>query len=97
MSEGKILVAVTSAVVQMEEKLAWIIRGRTTVREGHPILQGRDHMFRPLVVDFDTPGDAPEQQETDPAGKQPTDPGKQETPPGTPPGARTVKTGAEAK
>lgn len=30
-----------------------VIEGRTTVREGHPLLKGRETLFEPLVVDYD--------------------------------------------
>jgi hypothetical protein len=53
MATGAILIATVSAVATVNGKQNWIIRGRTTAREGHPILAGREHMFRPLVVDFE--------------------------------------------
>jgi len=56
MTDGVILIATSSAVVHSQDgHRTWIHRGRTTVREGHPILQGREHMFRPLTVDYEWP------------------------------------------
>src|ERR1700744_4218097 len=58
MAEGQILIAHTSAMVLDEQgKRTWIIKGHTTAREGHPILEGREHMFRPLKVHFEWPED----------------------------------------
>lgn len=30
-----------------------IRRGKTRVRAGHPVLEGREHLFKPLTVDYD--------------------------------------------
>jgi hypothetical protein len=53
MAEGKILVATTSATFDHEGRRIWLRQGRTTAREGHPILKGRENLFKPLEVDFE--------------------------------------------
>jgi hypothetical protein len=30
-----------------------VIQSRTTVREGHPLLDGREHLFEPFTVDYE--------------------------------------------
>lgn len=30
-----------------------VVGGHTRVREGHPLLKGREHLFEPLTVDYD--------------------------------------------
>lgn len=30
-----------------------VVGGRTTVREGHPLLRGREMFFRPITVDYE--------------------------------------------
>lgn len=50
--QAEILVAATSAQIQ---GFGMITKGRTTVRRGHKILKGREHLFKPLVIDFDVP------------------------------------------
>lgn len=31
----------------------------TIVRAGHPIMKGREHLFAPLTIHYDTPADEP--------------------------------------
>lgn len=51
-----------------------MIPAGTTVRAGHPLLAGREHMFRPFAVDFEyEPPPEQEGHRTEPE----TDPGKQ--------------------
>jgi hypothetical protein len=54
MAEGKVLVAATSATFDFEGKRVWLQQGRTTAREGHPVTRGREHLWKPLAVDFET-------------------------------------------
>ena len=49
MADGMILVAVTSVLTPYAGRDVMIVAGRTTAREGHPILEGRGHLFTPLV------------------------------------------------
>lgn len=53
---AEILVARTSAVFTENGRKFRIIKGKTTARRGVKILRGREHLFVPLVLDFDTPG-----------------------------------------
>jgi len=50
---GRIFVARESFVCDYDGRRVSIVRGRTRVREGHPIMQGREHKFEPLTVDYD--------------------------------------------
>ena len=50
---GEILVAVESAVFQFEGADVVITRDVTRVRAGHPILRGREHLFRPLDAHYE--------------------------------------------
>lgn len=56
--EAEILVANTSAVFLHDGETYRIVAGRTTARRGSKLLKGREHLFRPLVVDFDMEGAA---------------------------------------
>ncbi|MFJ2719373.1 histone-like nucleoid-structuring protein Lsr2 [Streptomyces sp. NPDC087437] len=50
---GEILVATVSAAVIWDGRTVTLTAGKTTVRAGHALLDGRAHMFAPLHVDFD--------------------------------------------
>lgn len=54
MAEGAILVAAESAMFEFGGRKVFLVQGRTTVRDGHPILKGREKLFRLLAVDFET-------------------------------------------
>lgn len=54
--EAEILVAKSSAVFTHDGMRYRLISGQTTARRGSPFIQGREHLFRPLVVDFDLDG-----------------------------------------
>ncbi|MFJ1653513.1 histone-like nucleoid-structuring protein Lsr2 [Streptomyces sp. NPDC088337] len=59
---GEILVAKVSASVIHGGRTIILTAGKTTVRAGHALLTGREHMFMPLHVDYDVedsgePGD----------------------------------------
>lgn len=47
-------VAKTSAVVKLGGERHWIRKGLTVARSGHPIMDGREAMFEPLRVHYDT-------------------------------------------
>lgn len=49
-------VANTSAVVSLAGQRTWIKKGVTIVRAGHPIMDGRESLFDPVKVHFDTGG-----------------------------------------
>jgi hypothetical protein len=55
MAEGAILVAAESAMFDHDGQRVFITAGKTTAREGHPILKGREKLFRPFTVDFELP------------------------------------------
>lgn len=55
MAAGGILIALDSAFFTHEGQPVTITRGKTTVREGHPILKGRENLFGPITVDFELP------------------------------------------
>lgn len=50
---SEIYVAKQSAVLMFEGRKTFITGGRTTVREGHPILESHGGLFEPLQVTFD--------------------------------------------
>lgn len=58
MADGAILVAREGAMLEYEGRRVFLNAGKTTVREGHPILKGREHLFEPLAVDFEVEQDA---------------------------------------
>ena len=53
--EAEIFVANTSAVFTHQGATYRIVKNQTTARRGAKILDGREHMFKPLVIDFDVP------------------------------------------
>jgi hypothetical protein len=48
-----ILICVEGASFDWEGQQVTIVGGRTTVRAGHPMLAGREHLFRELTPDYD--------------------------------------------
>lgn len=72
MASGKVLVASQSFVVWEGGRMVRFRRNRTTIRDGHPLLEGNEHRFRPFKVDFDlalapkatTGGEAPVKADT---------------------------------
>jgi hypothetical protein len=36
-----------------------LVKGRTTIEEGHPIIEGREHMLEPIGIDFPAPVEKP--------------------------------------
>jgi hypothetical protein len=52
MTEGKILVAKESFVIRWEGADVVFVAGETFVEEGHPILEGREKLFRPLAAHY---------------------------------------------
>lgn len=60
---GAILVAKTSAFFRVPDgNIVRLRKGRTTIREGHPYLRGREHMFIVLKPTFDLDGIQPLQE-----------------------------------
>lgn len=47
-----------------------------TVREGHPLLEGREHYFKPFSVDYDLPAPADEKPKRTRTKKAEPDPGE---------------------
>jgi len=54
--EAEILVANSSAMIRLDDSVVRIVKGKTTARRGAKIVKGREHLFSPLVVDFEIPG-----------------------------------------
>lgn len=50
--EGKVYQAKGPFLVSVDGHQVAVQRG-TTVREGHPLLSGREHLFEPFTVDFE--------------------------------------------
>lgn len=61
MAEPGILVAKVNALLFHGDRRLTIRKGVTTIREGHPLLAGREHLFEPwsITLDYD-PNEAPE-------------------------------------
>lgn len=47
-----VVVARVSAVLHLNGQRHKIHRGRTTAHMNHPIVKGREHMWRPITVDY---------------------------------------------
>jgi hypothetical protein len=69
MADGAILIATTSALIPYEGREVMIAGGRTTVREGHPILKGREGLFKVLAPDYEV--EAPAAKPPEPPAKPP--------------------------
>lgn len=54
MAEPDIYVANRTAVFQHDGRRVRITKGQTTVRRGHPIMEGREQLFDPFTVEYDT-------------------------------------------
>jgi hypothetical protein len=54
MAQGAVLVARMSAKFTWEGQEVFLAEGRTTIREGHPILDDHAELFQPLVPTFET-------------------------------------------
>lgn len=52
-SHGTIYVARESFSTILKGEHIPVVGGRTRVREGHPLLKGREHLFEPLTVDYE--------------------------------------------
>lgn len=51
--QGQIYVAKESFSVDLNGASVPVVGDVTTVREGHPLLEGREHLFKPVVVDYE--------------------------------------------
>jgi len=54
---GELLVAKPNVNATFDYKgtPVYIVGGRTVVRQGHPVLNGHEDLFEPLVVHYDLP------------------------------------------
>lgn len=52
-TEGRIFVARESFVCDLDGVPVTVSGGTTRVREGHPLLKGREHLFEPLTVHYE--------------------------------------------
>jgi hypothetical protein len=82
MADGAILIATTSALIPYEGREVCIAGGRTTAREGHPILAGREGLFRVLVPDYEVeqPPAKPEPARKPPPPEPPAKPAPKPAP-----------------
>src|SRR5262245_50436951 len=72
-SDGAILVASRSFVLWDGGRMVRFLRGKTTIREGHRLLEGNEDRFKPFVVDFELPADPTDDElEPAPAASDPT-------------------------
>lgn len=53
MANGQIYVAKKSAILRYEGRRIVVKKDVTTVRSGHPIMDGHEDLFRPLAVVYD--------------------------------------------
>lgn len=79
MSDADLYIATDSALTRIGGKDVMIEAGQTVVRAGHPLLKGREHMFRPLTVHYDVPEEEPAQprrasRKEQPAPQKPAEP-----------------------
>lgn len=58
-ASSDVLVPKSNGLIHYEGRRVVLRAGVTTVRAGHPILSGREHLFEPLTVMFDTGEDRP--------------------------------------
>jgi hypothetical protein len=52
-AEGQIYIAKESFATEYDGVPISVVAGHTRVREGHPLLRGREHLFEPLGVDYE--------------------------------------------
>lgn len=62
--QGQVFVAKESFSTVYEGAPIMVSRGVTRVREGHPLLKGREGFFEPITVDYDV------EQATDEPGEK---------------------------
>lgn len=68
MAQGAVLVARMSAKLNWEGQPVFIAEGRTTIREGHPLLADHAELFKPLVLTFETEEPQPRGRRVKPDG-----------------------------
>lgn len=68
---GDILVCRESAAFTFGGERIVIHKGKTRVRAGHPILEGREHLFEPITVHYDV--ETARQEPTPPPKDEPGD------------------------
>jgi hypothetical protein len=52
---GPLLVAKEDATYDYKGTPVFVVKGKTIVRQGHPVLRGHENLFEPLVVHYDLP------------------------------------------
>lgn len=80
MAEGKIYVAAQDGLCVLEDgRVITLKAGVTRVREGHPLLKGREVMFRELDVHYDLEDarSAPEEKKAEPVPDPPEEKAKE--------------------
>lgn len=53
----QIFVPTVTARFDFHGRRVVLVKGRTTIEEGHPIIAGREHMLQPLAIDFPAPAE----------------------------------------
>lgn len=49
----RIYIATESFATEIDGQPVSVVAGMTRVREGHPLLAGREHLFQPLEIHFE--------------------------------------------
>lgn len=52
-NRGEIFVAKETFVTDIDGAMVSVQAGQTRVREGHPLMAGREHLFEPVGVHFE--------------------------------------------
>jgi hypothetical protein len=55
MAETGILICRESFLTDWEGQRRIFTAGQTTIREGHPIVKGNEHLFEPLTITYELP------------------------------------------
>lgn len=70
---NQIFIAKQSFSTRLDGVPVAVHEGTTRVREGHPLLEGREHLFEPITVQYDT-----EEATTERGGGRERNPAKQQ-------------------